>query len=597
MAEAAADFEYRTPAAEPTLKPPPAPTDAEIRAFELEADEEWEEWWEGLSKDQQRELVQSSKGMFGIAPQEGPQEEAYFSAADVVGYGGAAGGGKSALLALLALGPHQKTVIYRSDKQQMRGLVADVVEFYGTETGLNRQEGIFRFADRPGHILEWGGLGNPGDEQKWRGRPHDLLCIDEATEIRRDKFEFLKTWNRTTSPGQRTRIVMTFNPPGGPDDKDGAIGRWVIDYFAPWLDERVPEEERALPGEVRFFVKNEKGKEIQVPNKDPYILEIGGKRIPVIPESRTFIPAQVFDNKFLMQDGQYVSRLANLDEPFRSMMLLGQFRSGIVDADYQIIPTEWVDLAMERWDRECNVPGFVYPQMEALGIDVARGGRHNTIYAPRHGWTWGKLFRLEGTDTKTGEEAGEPALRMVRGRGDVDICVDALGPGASCFDYINGKATGAVAVLSQGGAHELQYYEDHWLFKNMRIALWWLMRKILDPANGLEPRLPKDDRLRSELISVRYMTAGREMKAEDKGDVEKRMGWHPDDADAVVYSIRTLAKTWGAERLKSAASAEVVAQRVAQAKRAHQQRAHRRMERLQAAGRRRGRGGGGWMRR
>ena len=588
-----------SPIEEERWKAPAPPNEAEIRSQELVLDDEWEDWWRSLSEDDQREAIQySSKfiegiGLHGISPQEGPQTEAYFSKADVVGYGGAAGGGKSALIALLALGPHQRTVIYRADKTQMGGLIDDIVNFYGTRNGLNRQQGTFYFADKPGHMLEWGGLDKPNDEQKWRGRPHDLMCIDEATEIRRDKFEFLKTWNRTTNRGQRTRLLLTFNPPGGPEDKDGSIGRWVIDYFKPWLDERVPPEERAMPGEIRFFVKDKSGKEIQVPTGDMYELKIGDRTVMVKPESRTFIPAQVFDNEFLMHDAQYVSRLANLDEPFRTMMLLGEFRSGIVDADYQIVPTEWVDAAMDRWQEECTQPGFIYPQMESLGVDVARGGRHQTIYSPRHGWTWGKLVRLDGQETKTGRLSGQPALDMVRGAGDVAICIDGLGPGSSTFDFCNERHTNCISILSQGSAMDLQMFESHWKFKNIRAALWWLFRKILDPENDLKPRLPKDDKLRAELIAPRYKTAQRELRVELKEEVEKRMGWHPDDADAVVYSIRNLAVTLGADVLKSAPDANTIAKRMAEAKAKRDRRVRQYAQAAQGRGRR-GRGRG-WM--
>ena len=530
---------------------PPMVTDAEIRAAEAEDEALFRKWWDELGDEERQSVLQLSTGerFHGIAPQEGPQEQAYFSKADVVGYGGAAGGGKSALIVLLALLEHQRTVIYRADKNQMSGMIDDVVQFYGTDVGLNRQSGVFRFTDRPGHMMEWGGLAKPGSEQVWRGRPHDLLCIDEATEIRRDKFEFLKTWCRTTLEGQRTRILLTFNPPGGPGDESGARGRWVVDYFAPWLDERLPPEERAEPGEIRYFVKDEHGKQIQVPNGDPYLLKLGDDEMWVKPESRTFIPARLSDNLYLDRDENYRSRLAAMDEPYRTMMLKGEFRSGIVDADYQVLLTAWIDEAMERWEKLYGAggEGRDFGIMHAMGIDVARGGRHQTVYARRHDFHWRRLKRLPGHVTQNGAQVGGPALSYVRN--NAGICIDKNGVGSSPFDWLEERWPNVWGILDQAGARDLQRYERGRKLANMRAALWWVARKVFDPENECKPALPPDDKLRSELISMRYKFAGGRLAMMDKDDVAEDLGFHPDDADAVVYSLRNVRNSPSAYKL------------------------------------------------
>ena len=47
-----------------------------------------------------------------------PQQMAYESRADIMLFGGAAGGGKSALLIGLALTRHQRSIIYRRESKQ-----------------------------------------------------------------------------------------------------------------------------------------------------------------------------------------------------------------------------------------------------------------------------------------------------------------------------------------------------------------------------------------------------------------------------------------------------------------------------------------------
>ena len=296
----------------------------------------WTQWYESLSPAEQAELAKSLENSPRVAPQAGPQTDAFLSEADVLGYGGAAGGGKSALIAILALLNHERTVIFRNDKAQMGGLIDDLVQFYGSDTGLNRQAAVFRLADRPNHVIEWGGLGAPGDQMKWRGRPHDLFCVDEATEVPWEQVRFVQTWVRTTTPGQRCRSLYTFNPPGGPGDESGSTGRWVIDYFAPWLNERHPNP--AVPGELRWFLRDEKGVEREANKGDVTEVKIGDHIIEARAQSRTFIPATVVDNEYLARDGTYVSQLASLPEPYRSKMLYGDFRSGITDHERQVIP-------------------------------------------------------------------------------------------------------------------------------------------------------------------------------------------------------------------------------------------------------------------
>jgi hypothetical protein len=78
------------------------------------------------------------------APNPGPQALAYASTADELFYGGAAGGGKSALILGLALTAHQRTLIIRRESTQLRGLVDDIARTIRTRNGLNNQAGQWR---------------------------------------------------------------------------------------------------------------------------------------------------------------------------------------------------------------------------------------------------------------------------------------------------------------------------------------------------------------------------------------------------------------------------------------------------------------------
>ena len=506
----------------------------------------WSAWFTGLSDRERQELARQLESAPRVAPSPGPQTDAFNSAAQIVGYGGAAGGGKSALIALLAILEHTRSVVFRADAKQLRGLIDDLEDFVGTNTGLNRQAGVFRFADRPGHMIEWGGIAGPGDENAWRGRPHDLFCVDEATEISEAKIRFLLTWLRTTIAGQRCRALFTFNPPGGPDDIGGGSGRWVIDFFAPWLDERHPCP--AEPGELRWFATGPDGKEIEVQTAEHFTISIQGREFIVKPQSRTFIPALVTDNPFL-SGTNYEQQLLSLEEPYRSQMLLGDFKSGITDAEYQVIPTAWIDDAMARWRPE----GRRAP-MTAMGCDVARGGRDATILARRHGWWWDRLLRKSGKECRTGPIVAAYCIENVRDGAEIDI--DAIGVGASPYDFLVEAPANVKAVVGSTtqGMPRLDRMMD---FANLRSCLYWLARKILDPSNGLMPEIHPDNRLRAELIAHRYTRATGVIAVEKKEDIFKRLRFSPDDADAFIYSLLNACDTPGGHRLLASLHADV----------------------------------------
>lgn len=88
-------------------------------------------------------------------PQVGRQMEAMLSPADVIGYGGAAGGGKTDLIAGLALTQHERTLILRREKVQTEGIIQRINEVLGSSDGYNSQKSQWRVGSK---IIEFGGL-------------------------------------------------------------------------------------------------------------------------------------------------------------------------------------------------------------------------------------------------------------------------------------------------------------------------------------------------------------------------------------------------------------------------------------------------------
>ena len=269
-------------------------------------------------------------------PQDGPQRQAYESEADIVFYGGAAGGGKTDLLLGLTLTSQQHSIIFRREAVQLVGIEERMTAILGTRKGYNSQDGVWRLPG--GRVMELGSVKEPGDWIKYQGRAHDAKLFDEICHFTEAQFRTLIGWLRTDRPDIRQRVVCAGNPP------TTAEGEWVKRYWAAWLEPTHPNP--AKPGELRWYVTNEKGEDAEVPG--PELVKVGEDMVR--PKSRTFIPSSVNDNLFLLSTG-YKATLQALPEPLRSQMLRGDFNAGASDPAWQTIPTEWIKAAQARWDK------------------------------------------------------------------------------------------------------------------------------------------------------------------------------------------------------------------------------------------------------
>lgn len=467
-------------------------------------------------------------------PMPGPQSMAFYSLADIIGYGGAAGGGKTDLACGKALTQHTRTMILRREATQLTGIIDRLSEMLGGREGFNGQERIWRL---PGKQIEFGSVPNVGDETKYQGRPHDLLVFDEAANFLPGPVRFLLGWLRTTDPKQKCQALLTFNPP------TNAEGRWIIDFFAPWLDDKHPNP--ATPGELRWFAALD-GKDVEVPNGDAFKHQ--GETIR--PMSRTFIPSRVSDNPFLMGTG-YMTTLQSLPEPLRSQMLNGDFMAGTEDDPWQVIPTAWVDAAMARWE-----PRHRKEPMDSLGVDVARGGRDNTVLSRRHGTWFDELVALPGTQTPDGPATASLTIANRRDRAVVHI--DIVGWGSAAYDFL--KSNQIQTVGMNGASKSTARTDDKTLeFYNMRAEVWWGMREALDPKNPNPVYLPNDSRLRADLCAPRWAIRTNGILIEAKDDVIKRIGRSPDYGDAVCLANMATRKQDDYGRRKAAEYADGMA--------------------------------------
>lgn len=461
-------------------------------------------------------------------PNPGPQTDAYFSPADLLYYGGSAGGGKSQLLLGTAINDHSISRLFRrqfKDIDGEGGLVPELALILGGYDGYRGDKHTWSI---PGtkRKVEFGAFSNDKESEAYQGRKADFFGFDEAVHFQENLIRFLLTWNRTTIQGQRTRTILASNPPVTSE------GLWIIEWFAPWIDEQHPNP--AKPGELRWYTQID-GVDTEV--DQDYVsttIDATGHEIELRPKSRTFIPASLSDNLDLLESG-YASQLAGLPKHLRDAMLGGMFKTTLEDADLQVIPTDWIIAAQQRF--MLRKQELETTPMTAIGCDVADGGKDRMVCVPLHKTTFGEPRIKPGADVKSLE--AKVAMIVGAARDDPQINVDCGGGygGGVCsvletnnFNVVRCKGAELSTARTRDGERD---------FANKRAEWIWRLREGLDPERGDAIALPPGREIVAELTSFRekrHADARKTIQIEGNDDITKRLGRSPDIAWGIIFA-------------------------------------------------------------
>lgn len=495
------------------------------------------------------EEVQRATQHMAWVPNPGPQTDAYLSEADILLYGGQAGGGKSHLLLGWGINESDNGIIFRRELTQTDGLEADgkgILAKIGESKGWNGQDHEWTRPD--GRTLKLAGMREADSWMGHAGRERDYQGYDEAGEFLEEQVGSLIAWQRGEE-GKRTRTILASNPPRTAD------GYWLLDWYGPWIDEEHPLYPTA-PGVLRWAVyiaknlKTEPGKIIWVDGPGEY--EVEGETYTAM--SYTFIPASLEDNPY-RNTGDYRAKLQRLPEPLRSQLLKGDFKAGLVDGAYQVIPSAWVRAAMNRWKPQ---PPEEIP-MCAIGVDPTGGGEDDMVMAPRFDSYFSQLVKVPGKDVPQDRLGSHAAGLVVKERRDGAIPVIDMGGGygGALLNHLT-EQNDIECMAYKGAASTTRRTADRkYGFTNTRSAAYWKMREELDPdqPGGSKVALPPDKRLMAGLCAPQYTIRGQEIQIEAKSKNEggvkgvvERLGWSPNEADAVVMA------NWGGPRWATHAS-------------------------------------------
>ena len=250
-------------------------------------------------------------------PQPGPQFDFMQNRADIVIYGGAAGGGKTfALLLEALLGydiPGFNCVIFRKNANQVRnpgGLWDNSAEIYRDFDGVAK-ESTLEWDFPAGSKIKFAHMDLEKDKFSWQGAQICLIGFDELTHFSWGQFSYMFSRNRSLC-GIRPYIRATTNP-----DPDS----WVRKFIDWWIDKDTGYAIQERSGKVRAFVTS--GDEIIWGDSKKELKQ----RFPeLLPRTVSFICSNVFDNKILLKENPaYLSSLQALPRYEREQLLNGNW--------------------------------------------------------------------------------------------------------------------------------------------------------------------------------------------------------------------------------------------------------------------------------
>lgn len=205
------------------------------------------------------------------------------------------------------------------------------------------------------------------------------------------------------------------------------------------------------------------------------------------------------------------------DNPWVMSLILGLFPPNAINS---LLSIEEVNAAM---DRVLKPADFDWAQ-KRLGIDVARGGLDATAIVPRQGLMSAAPVQMR---TNRGNEvAARVALAKSRWDWEMAFVDDTGGYGGSVIDSLIQFGMSPVPVNFAGKADDPRYF-------NKRSEMWFRMADWVK-RGGM---LPKYQPYVRQLTTPTYTFQLGKFRLEEKEMIKKRLGFSPDDADALALTF------------------------------------------------------------
>lgn len=317
-----------------------------------------------------------------IKAQPGTQEKLLSCSADIIIFGGAAGGGKTFSVLM-------KPFYYVFTEKDYRAMIFRRVRTDITTAGsafdisrslysnfATENKTALKWTFKSGATVSFGGMENLGDERRYSGSQIDTIIFEELQEFLETQFLFMFSRNRGKSKAKK-QIICTCNP--RPES-------WILKYIDWYLDEDgYPIHERS--GIIRYFIRQ--NDDIFFSDSRQELIDKFGDNIKTAIKSFTFISSLIHDNKILLETNpEYIAGLQNMNYADREMLLNGCWKVSLSQGT--LFKTEWFEIidavptnlkkVVRYWDKAGTVPTNDNPNPDysvglKMGID-----ENNTLY-------------------------------------------------------------------------------------------------------------------------------------------------------------------------------------------------------------------------
>ena len=377
---------------------------------------------------------------------------------------------------------------------------------------------------------EWFLTGFKADEnnhEAWSGfhAVNTMFIVTEATGIGEDTFAAIEGNLQGNS-----RLLIVFNPniTTGYAAKSQKQTRWqkfcLSDLNAP----NVREKRIIIPGQVDYEWVQDKvenwceqiSPEDATPSEDDFEWE-----------GKWYRPSDLFRKK-----------------------VLGQFPK--VDEE-TLIPPSWIEEAQARWKynyQNDHNDGI-------MGLDVAGMGRDSSCRVYRYGNYVERIKKTNSGGKADHMATAGHANNYLTKHSGCCVSIDTIGEGAGVYSRLleisaenNGRPR-ADSIISckyseaaRYGNRELTDITGEYRFANMRAYCFWAVRDWLNPANGNEPMLPPGGTLLEEAAEIRWsFLSNGKIIIEPKEDIKDRLGYSPDEFDALANTFHPAAVRYASE--------------------------------------------------
>lgn len=304
-----------------------------------------------------------------IGPQPGPQTDFLSSSADIVIYGGSAGGGKTYGMLLeplrhIGVKGFQAVMLRRTSKQITKagGPWDESFNIYSQLGGIPKSTTL-EWEFRSGAKVSMGHIEYDSDLDSWLGAQVALFMFDQLETFTERMFFYMLSRNRSIC-GVKPYVRATCNP----DARS-----WLAKFLIWWIDQDsgLPIPERS--GKIRWMVRI--GRDIHWSDSRDAAIEFAmasgfdESTAEEMPKSVTFIPARVEDNKILMaKNPGYRANLLAMPQFDRGRLYDGNWRERPETGEF---PFNWFDGKwFERWP--------LNPVVKTMALDPSKGKNDKT---------------------------------------------------------------------------------------------------------------------------------------------------------------------------------------------------------------------------